>query len=94
MPYKARIRPKSIKELLRPLFSFPVALMFIVIAILTIQAWTGEPSAEAINKRRAIINKQVTEQLNDCMAGNVKVIVGLHNCRPLKNHKSAVIWGR
>jgi len=91
MPHKDRIKQKSIQERLRPLFTFKSSVIVLLVAIISIQAWTPEPSAEQTNKRREIINNQLSKELNECIAGNIDVIVGLHNCRPYKNHKQAVI---
>jgi len=92
MPHKARIRQESIISMLRYHLGDVIAFTVIIMGILYIKSWNPEPSAEDINKRRALINKQLTVELNECIEGDIDVIVGLHNCRPFRNHKEAKIW--
>lgn len=92
MPHKSRIRQESLKEVLRHHFTDKVGLMVILVAILAVGLWNPEPSAEEVNKRRELINKQVTQELVDCINGDVNKIVSVFRCRPLK--KGAVIWVR
>lgn len=88
MTHKARIKAKGSKWWL-----CRTATCFLILGLFwAVFGYSPEPSAEQVNKRREIINNQLSKELNECIAGNIDVIVGLHKCRPFKNHKQAVIW--
>jgi len=90
MPKNAHIRQEPLKEVLRHHFTDKVGLIVLLVLFVAVKMYNPVPDVEAINKRRAEINKQTVQELTDCINGNRPVIVSTLNCSPWKGGKAVI----